>query len=223
MVRLRLTVLPRRSFLQGLAVLAASLALDPLRYVIVDGRRYRNERLGVSATLPPEWEFGSIADFASLRERTELLDELEDELHPLKDPDNLPIFLFEQSRHRQGSFVPAIALYDEPLEQPPPRGDEVSGHALMLEGFGVSYRDLSVIRAPKPIELSGASATISTWSYTHDIDSESKELIVRSVVVFRGERVHTLHLVDSLTSPRVRGAVWEEFLRSVRYTRPSAV
>lgn len=214
-------MLSRRSFLQGLAGVAASLALDPFRCVIVDGRSYQNVRLGVSATLPDGWEFGSIADFASLRERSDLLDEIEDERHPLKDPDNLPIFLFENPRYRRHFFVPAIALYDEPLEEPVPK-DEPAGHARMLDGFARSYRDVRVRMAPEPIALSGATGTLSTWSYTHDIANENERLIVRTAVVFRGARVHTFHLVDSLASPRISRDVWDRFLRSIRYSAPSA-
>lgn len=215
-------VLSRRSFLQGLAVVAGSLALDPFRHVTTDGRRYRNLRLGLSATLPAGWEFGSIADFASLRDDTKLLDELEDDVHPLKDPDNLPVFLFEQPADREGEVDAGVVLYDEPLEGPAP-ADEPAGHALMLQGFGMSYKDLVVIRAPESIAVTGAPATVSTWSYTHEVGKERRELLVRTILVFRGDRVHTFHLVDSLASPVVGVAVWEQFIRSIHYSKPSAV
>ena len=212
-------MLSRRSFLQGLAAAAASLALDPFSCVVTDGRHYRNLRLGLSATLPLGWEFGSIADFASLRERTALLDERDDELHPLKDPDNLPIFLFEAPRLRAGSFAPGIVLYDEPLEGAPPR-NELSGHALMLRGFRLSYPDLDVIRPPAAIALRGTPATVSVWSYTHHLEDETIPLLVRSILVFRGDRVHTFHLVDSMKSPCIAAHVWEDFVKSLRYSTP---
>lgn len=215
-------MLARRTFLQGLAVVAVSLALDPFRYVVTDGRHYKNVRLGISATLPAGWEFGSIADFASLRERTQLLDELEDELHPLKDPANLPVFVFEQPIDRERPFGAGILLYDEPLEELAP-ADEPWAHASMLEWLGLSYKDLVVIRAPEPIMLRGASATLSTWSYRHEIGNESEELLVRSVLVFRGDRVHTFYLGDLLTSPGISTTVWEEFIRSIHYSRRPSV
>jgi hypothetical protein len=215
-------MLSRRSFLQGLAVVAGSLALDPFRHVVTDGRQYRNLRLGLSATLPPGWDFCSIADFASLREDTKLLDELEDELHPLKDPDNLPVFLFEQPSDREGEVDAGALLYDEPLEGPAP-ADEPAGHAVMLKGFGMSYKDLVVIDPPELITVTGAPATISTFSYTHEVGKQRKELLVRTIVVFRGDRVHTFHLVDSLTSPVVGLAVWKQFIGSIHYSRPSPV
>lgn len=214
-----LSPLSRRSFLGGLAALAGSLALDPFHCVRVEGRHYENVRLGIAATLPTGWTFASIADFASLRERQVLLDQIEDEFHPLKDPDILPIFLFEAPRFQDSHFGPAIALYDEPLYEPAPV-DESAGHVKMLAGFATAYRGLEVIAPPSRIVLRGAQGTVSTWSYAHDLDSESSYLVVRSVVVFRGERVHTYHLVDDLASPRITDDVWDEFLASIRYSAP---
>ena len=214
-------MLSRRTFLQGLAVVAGSLALDPFRQVITEGRRYRNLRLGLSATLPAGWEFGSIADFASLRAETALLNELEEELHPLKDPDNLPVFLFEQPADRGGAVDAAVLLYDEPLDGAAP-ADELAGHARMLEGFARSYQDVVVVGAPQSLAVTGASATSSTWSYTHEVGRERKEVLVRTMLVFRGDRAHTFHMVDSLTSPVVRSTVWTSFIRSLRYSRTSA-
>ncbi len=92
----------------------------------------------------------------------------------------------------------------------------------MVEGFARSYRDVRIRMAPEPIALTGATGTLSTWSYTHDVGNENERLIVRTVVVFRGERVHTFHLVDSLGSPRISRDVWARFLRSIRYSVPSA-
>lgn len=213
----------RRSILRGLAVAAGSLALDPFRHVRTDGRRYQNLRLGIAATLPSGWVFGSVADFASLREQTTLLDELEDELHALKDPDNLPIFVFERPTDREDGSSAGVVLYDEPLEGPAP-SDELAGHVLMLEGFAVSYRDFDVALAPRTIALEGAAATVSTWSYTHELDTGAAvPLSGRSILVFRGDRVHTFHLTDSLTSPVVSPSVWEEFAASLRYARRPAL
>lgn len=215
----RLTSLSRRSFLTGLAAVAGSLALDPFRFVVTEGRHYENLRLGLSAKLPAGWEFASIADFASLREHQLLLDQLDDEFHPLKDPDNLPIFLFEDPRLREGHFVPAVVLYDEALDEPVPT-DEPAGHAIMLDGFATSYPNLVVIDKPRHITLAGAEGSWSRWSYTHEIDGDSFCLVVRTVVVFRGERVHTFHLVDDLSSPRIADDVWDQFLGSIRYSPP---
>lgn len=119
-------MLSRRGFLQALGASAAALSLDPVATVSTHGDLYRNRRLRIEVTKPPGWEFSSIADFAAVREQTLLLDEFRDgelpqELHPLKDPGNLPVFLFEDPRWRAGPFVPAIALYDEPLAGAPPR------------------------------------------------------------------------------------------------------
>lgn len=213
----RLTMLSRRSFLTGLAAVAGSLALDPFRYVVAEGRHYENLRLGLSAKLPAGWEFASIADFASLREHQKLIDELDDELHPLKDPDNLPIFIFEDPRLQEGDFVPAVALYDEALEGHPP-ADEPAGHAVMLAGFAACYRDLVIIDKPRHIDLAGAGGTWSKWSYTHEVDDDCYYLLICTVVVFRGERVHTFHLVDDLRSPRIANDIWDEFLGSIRYS-----
>lgn len=208
----------RRSVLQGLAATAASLALDPFHCVVTEGRRYQNLRLGLEVTLPQGWEFGSIADFASLRQRQDLLDEIEDEMHPLKDPDTLPVFLFEQPRYRRSHFVPAMVLYDEPLFGPAPN-DEARAHMTMLQRIGLSYRDLEVIDSAEPIDLAGTSGTMSRWSYSHELDAKSYDLVVRTILVFRGDRAHTYHLVDRLSSPRIPDAVWQELIGSIRYSK----
>ena len=85
----------RRDFLQRLAASAAALALDPFRGIAIAKDRYHNDRLGLTVHRPTGWEFSSIADFAALRDRQVLQGVLNQEPHPLKDPHNLPAFLFE--------------------------------------------------------------------------------------------------------------------------------
>src|SRR5690606_11643199 len=142
-------MLSRRGFLQALGASATALSLDPLATVSTNGDLYRNWRIGLEVVKPPGWEFSSIADFAALREQTLLLDEFDDEdfpeeLHPLKDAGNLPVFLFENPRWRSGPFAPAIALYDEPLDGAPPR-NECRAHARMVARFAHSYADCRVL------------------------------------------------------------------------------
>jgi hypothetical protein len=213
----------RRDFLQLLAASAAALALDPLQGVLAFGREYANSRLGLSVRLPDGWEFSSVADFVALRERQVLqdaLDHVPGEPHPLKDPENLPVFLFEHPAHREGHFAPAIALFDEDLEEPKP-SDEPAAHARFLRILSRTYRDLKVLDEPQPVSLQGTIATLSRCSYLHEINTgESHPLEVRTMVVFRPPRVHTFYLIDSATSTRIPERVWQKFLESVRYISP---
>jgi hypothetical protein len=206
-------LLSRRSFLAALAVGAAALALDPYRYVTARAGVYGNARLGLSLLLPEGWVFSSVADFVALRERQELLDELPDELHPLKDPENLPVFVFEGPRER-ASCNPALVLFDEPADAPP---DQCEGHRWMLDGFALSYRDLVVSDEPREVRLAGARGTVSRWLYTHDVPGQSCRRTVRTLIVFTHQRAHTFHLADDAVSPACNGEVWHRFLESVRY------
>src|SRR5688500_1009741 len=95
----------RREFLPPPAASAAAMARGPLQGSSAATSVYRNARLGLTVRLPEGWEFSSIADFAALRERQvlqDVIDSLAGSSHPLKDPSNLPVFLFEDPRHRDG-------------------------------------------------------------------------------------------------------------------------
>lgn len=215
-------MLSRRGFLQALGASAAALSLDPLATVSTSGDLYRNRRIGIEVTKPPGWEFSSIADFAALREQTLLLDEFKggdfpEELHPLKEPGNLPVFLFEDPRWRSGPFVPAIALYDELLDGAPP-GNERRAHARMVSGFSYSYADCRVLEAPSQLSLRGASGTRCRWTYLHEIASgERVALDVQSLLVFRAPRVHTWYLIDRHPDRHVADATWSRVIDSIGY------
>ena len=88
----------------------------------------------------------------------------------------------------------------------------------MLAGFASAYRNVHVEQEPQPLLLKGAPATVSRWSYWHDLDNgEEYHLRVRSVLVFREPRVHTYHLVDSEGRPVIAPDVWAAFLASINY------
>src|SRR5690606_12895210 len=210
----------RRGFLQALGASAAALSLDPLATVTTSGDSYRNRRIGIEVVKPPGWEFSSIADFAALREQTLLLDEFDDEdfpeeLHPLKDAGNLPVFLFETPRWRSGPFVPAIALYDGPLDGAPPR-NECRARARIVARFVRSDAECRGLDAPSPVALRGAAGTWCRWTYVHEIASgERAALDVQSLLVFGAPRVHTSYLVDRYPAPHVAGATWRRVIDSI--------
>ncbi len=213
----------RRAFLQKLLVTAIAIGVDPLRYVTTAGDVYRNTRLGLSLRRPARWEFSSIADFATLRERQVVMDMEDEDVHPLKDPVNLPVFLFENPEGRDGLFGPALALYDEALDGPPPEDQALAHKEVMLAGFAASYRGFDLLQEPMVVTVQGAKGTWSHWSYLHELDDGTNmQLSVRSLVVFRAPRVHTFHFVESPTSPRRPEAIWVEFIRSISYEPLSA-
>lgn len=212
-------MLSRREFLRNLATTAIALSLDPFMGVAIAGNKYINNRLGLSVQLPDNWEFGSIADFVAIRERTALIDDIayETEAHPLKDPTNLPIFLFENPAFKREEFVPAIAMYDEPLNKKTPI-DQVFAHQHMLNNLGGSYRDMQVIESPSPVHISGVNGTWSKWSYLHELDDGSTYAVsVQSLLIFRSPRVHTFYLVDDLNSPCIEEQVWTNYINSISY------
>src|SRR5687768_6021726 len=104
-------MIARREFLAKLASLPAAKALA-FQGVSVVGCRYTNVRIGLDVERPVDWEFSSIADFAALRKRQVLEEpeEIYDGPHPLKDPENLPAFLFECPEFKDGDFCPCITL-----------------------------------------------------------------------------------------------------------------
>jgi hypothetical protein len=143
---------------------------------------------------------------------------LDQDPHPLKDPHNLPVFLFENVSFRKGQFAPSISLWDEPLDGPAPSDESRAHEEVMLEGFASAYRDVHIDGHLAAVQLKGAGATVSRWSYWHDLDSgEEYRLTVQSVLVFRAPRVHTYHLVDSGIAPTIDRAVWKGFLDSISY------
>lgn len=208
----------RRSFLQKLLVASVAAGLDPLRSVTTQGDIYTNTRLGLTVRRPSGWEFSSIADFAALRDHQVVRDAVDGEIHPLKDPDNLPVFIFENAPAREGLFAPAITLYDEPLRGAAPADQPRAHRDVMLAGFATSYRNLEIQQQPRPVALRGAQGTVSLWSYDHDLDDGfSRKLSIRSLLVFREPRVHTFHFVESPASTREPEETWSRFLQSVSY------
>lgn len=210
-------MLSRRDFLKGLAVTAAALSLDPMRGVSAHDNSYINSRLNLSVNKPKDWEFSSIADFSALRERQVLEGILADEAHELRDPSNLPVFLFENSLFRQGEFVPAICLYDEALFGEKPK-NQLAAHFRMLERFKLLYQNLQIKAAPKEIHLRSAIASYAKWSYLHKItNGDSHPIEIQSILVFRESRVHTYYLVDSNNTPYISNHIWDEFIDSIAY------
>jgi hypothetical protein len=204
--------------LQRLAASAAALALEPFSGIVVTGDVYRNARLSLTVQRPLGWDFSSIADFAALRDRQVLQEVIDRDPHPLKDPHNLPVFLFENPSFCKGQFAPSISLWDEPLDGPVPPDQSRAHEEVMLEGFASAYRDVHIEEHPVAVQLKGTGATVSRWSYSHDLDSgEEYRLTVQSVLVFREPRVHTYHLVDSGIAPTIDRAVWKGFLDSISY------
>lgn len=194
-----------------------AMGLNPYLNVKVEHDTYTNARLNLSFRKPRSWEFSSIADFAALREKTVLYDSFEGDVHPLKDPANLPVFLLENDTHRDGYFAPCVGLYDEVGSLPIPL-DRVNAHREMIDVFSDVHRNVQLHQDPRIIELNGASGTISQWSYTHEIeDGAARDLIVRSIVIFRGTHAHTYHLVDALDAPCIAREVWDDMIETISY------
>jgi hypothetical protein len=210
-------LIPRREFLGMAAATAISLGLDPFRGITVTDDQYRSDRLGLELRRPRGWEFESVADLVALREHKVLQDAIAGEPHPLRDPNNLPLFLIVDPSHRRGDFAPAIVLYDERLDGPVP-SNEPAAHAWMLRTFSRSYRDLLVHREPRDLRLVGAQATDAEWRYLHELDDGRSWLMrIRSVLVFRPPRVHTFYLADSDDHPWVPRRTFDAFLRTITY------
>ena len=75
-----------------------------------------------------------------------------------------------------------------------------------------------MLKDPELIRIGEADGTLSRWSYLHELDDGTeRQVMVRSLVVFRDPRVHTFHMVDSPTSWPVSESTWSEFMASIRY------
>ncbi len=210
-------MITRRDFLKRLLITATALSLDPLKGISVEGDLYNNNRLKLSVRKPKGWVFSSIADFAALRERQVIEGVLANEPHELRDPSNLPIFLFENPQYQDGAFLPAIALYDEPLRGKAP-SDEVAAHMYMLNNFRKFYKNALILKEPVQIFLHGAKATIAEWSYLHEIEGgESHSLHIQSLLIFCEPRVHTYYLVDRSDAPCILKQEWRGFVDSIEY------
>ncbi len=207
----------RRDFLKALAATAISLGINPYLGVTADDELYQNHRLRLSFSKPSGWEFDSIADFAAVRERQVVwFDDDEDEIHPLKDPQNLPVVLITNPRFRQGDFAPAIGLYDEPLSDEP--SDEISAHCDMIEGFAYYYKDVEVIEEPQLLNVNGAIGTQSSWSYLHESEDGQYWLLkVRTLLFFHPPRVQTFYLVDDCKRLFVPPETFDRFIHSIKY------
>jgi hypothetical protein len=84
-----------------------------------------------------------------------------------------------------------------------------------------SYGEMQILELPSLANLNGTPATVSEWSYRHDIDSgESFHLWVRTILVFRPGRSHTYHLVDSLKRRHISPGTWQRLQNSIHYGPP---
>ena len=208
----------RREFLKRMATTVVAMGLNPYLSVSVTDDIYTNSRLGLSLDKPRTWEYSSIADFAALREATVLQDMVANEPHLLKDPQNLPVFLFEDPTNREGYFAPGVVLFDEINPLPIPKDEALAHRTVMIDGFRSSYKNVELHEEPRQIELRGERGSIGKWSYTHEVDNGFEcDVIVQSIVVFRGDRVHTFYLTDSLDAPRIEREIWDNVIQSITY------
>jgi len=216
-------VISRREALKSLATCAAALALEPYRDVFVQGDRYTNERLGLSVRKPPGWSYSSVADFAALRERQVLQLAIDETIEDIYDPDNLPVFLFENENFREGEFAPGIGLYDEDdrkgaLSPQDPDERLRLQHTWLDDFFARYHRNFVIHEEPVLGVFGGAEGALSKFSYLHEIDSgETHDLLVQALVIYRPTRVHTMYLVDSASRPCIPDRVWNDFMTSIQY------
>ena len=212
--------LKRREFIKLLTASAISIGLNPLQGIAVEKNQYSNKRIGLTCNKPSQWEFDSIADFSAIREKQVLDSILPDEGHPLKDPENLPVFIIMDPEHQNGDFAPSISLWDEPLKSEVPK-NETEAHRRMIEQlFGLSYPDVKLVSQPQFINLTGLKATESEWQYRHILDDGQAWLLkVRSVLIFRPPRVHTYHLVDDAVHNYVSKRNFDAFISSIKYNK----
>jgi len=211
-------MISRRQFLQRIAATAAAMSLEPFDGISAFENIYENRRLSLSVTKPIGWVYASIADFAALRDKQVLEDVLATESHELRDPSVLPVFILENEDYRDGEFLPAICLYDNARSGPPP-SDECSAHLNMIKRFSNSYKNLNIVEIPKAISTRNIDFTVADWTYEHVVENISPvPLVVRSLLMFRPERVHTYYLVDHRDEPRISADVWDDFIGSINYT-----
>ena len=89
---------------------------------------------------------------------------------------------------------------------------------LPAEDLAASLRGLRVEAPASRLDLNGETATITRYSYWHDLDSgQANRVETYMLVVFSRDRIHTYYLADDAFQRSVAHSVWDEFLASIRY------
>ena len=135
----------------------------------------------------------------------------------LGDPSAAPFLVVTKYDAEHPDFNPCITCYDEPTG--PGVDTALEGHRQALQAWVHFLKLASNQVAPAPIDLTcGTPATLSVWRFTFESDSgRTCAVQARTLLVYRGDRVHTFHFMDGELGASVAGDELNATARSLSY------
>jgi hypothetical protein len=210
-------LLGRREFVRLAGVASAVAAFDPTALVVTPGDRYSNSRIGVSLVKPTGWQFLSLVDFPAIAQRQRLAINDPDVVQVLRDPSAAPFLVVTKYDAEHPDFNPCITCYDEPTG--PGVDTALEGHRQALQAWLHFLKYASVQVNPAPIDLAcGTPATLSVWRFSFEHDpGQTWAVQARTLLVNRGDRVHTFHFIDGELGASVAGDELKAAAQSLSY------
>lgn len=208
----------RRDFLRLFGMATAVAAVDPAAIAHTSGDLYVNGRLSFSLVKPPGWQFLSVVDYQAARQhQLPLVDNPEVE-QILRSPDSLPFVVITKFGPNYDDLNPCIAAWDEPIESDVAETD-VGYHSVALSAWAKFLAHFVLLQSPHHVRLRGdVMATRSVWSYLYQHDSGREWTIrVRTLLVFRDNRTHTLHFMHGSRLPAVAEREFDAAEATVTY------
>jgi hypothetical protein len=196
---------------------SAVAAFDPTALILASGDRYSNSRNGVSLVKPAGWHFLSLVDFPAVAQGQRFAINDPDVVQVLRDPSAAPFLVVSKYDAEHPDLNPCITCYDEPT--PPGVGTALEGHRQALQAWVHFLKYASVQVDPAPIDLAcGTPATLSVWRFSFEHDSGPPWPVqARTLLVNRGDRIHTFHFMDGEQGPSAAGDELAAAARSLSY------
>lgn len=207
----------RRDFLKVLASAAAVAAADPAALARTSGDLYVNDRLSLSLVKPVGWHFLSTVDYQAAAGHQLLLVDNPEVEQILKSPEALPFVVMTKFGAQYDDLNPAICGFSDAIEPGVPNG-EPGYHDAALKAWRWLLPQAEVVSGPKQVDLRGVPATRSEWRFLYQHDSGRQWTVnVRTLLVFRGERTHTFHLMQGTTPPAIADLEFDAAEQAIEY------
>jgi hypothetical protein len=197
---------------------SAIVAIDPSTLIPAAGHQYSNRRLGVSLVKPAGWHFLSLVDFPAIAQHQQLAIDDPDVAQVLRDPSAAPFLVITKYDAEHPDFNPCITCYDEPMAPGVDSALECHRRALQAWSHFLKYAAIQV--APAPIDLAcGTPATLSVWRFDFEDDAgRTCPVRARTLLVYRGDRIHTFHFMDGELGDSIAGDELNAAARSLAYS-----
>lgn len=210
-------LLGRGEFMRLAAMATPITAHDPSTLASVTGDRYWNPRLGVSIVKPTGWRILSVEDSQAATRHQRFATDDPEVVAILRGGADLQFLVITKFEAEHPTVNPCITCRDEALE--PFLEDALDCHQFLHEAWPLVLRGVTVQAAPAWIDLPcGTLATRSVWSFDLEQDARPTEVMqVRTILVSRGDRIHSFHFMDGLFGEAAAGDELEAAARSLSY------